>query len=363
MNNGLVIKRFLRNQFVVWPLLGLVIAFVLYCTAWFGAATVLQNQAQRWIEAQRSSGLSVSHGDPLLSGFPRRVVVSYPEWETAVPATSGGWTWRTATVSLRAEPWAPFRFTVDLAGQHSLSGLWTPPGIAAWITARQFDIKPVLTTSGQVAEIAVELAEVSVANEPDSTAFASVATANWSMTKQASANTNEPTLWRLVISVTNASASGLGQIGPFAPTIKSLRITADMTRPVGSGPLPNVLEAWRQDGGTLELREFTLDWPPLSISASGTVAVDSNLQPIGALSAKFRGFFETVATLASQGLVRSSEASMARIVLGLLSRKPDAGGPPEINLAVTVQNQKLYTGPLPLLDLPRVEWPAAVTLP
>ena len=363
MSNAPVIQRFLHNRLLVWPVLGLVAAFVLYGAAWFGAALILQDQAQRWIEAQKSSGLSVSHGDPLLSGFPKRVIVSYPEWETSAPATSGGWTWRTSAIQLWAKPWTPFRFTVDLTGQHSLSGLWTLPGIAVWITAQQFDIQPVLTTSGQVAEIAVEIAALSGADEPSRTAFASVATASWNVTRLANANASEPPLWRTAVSVTNASVPGLGQIGPFAPTINSLKITADMTRPVGSGPLPSALEAWRQDGGTLELRDFTLDWPPLSISASGTVAVDANLQPIGALSAKFRGFFETVDTMASQGLVRSSEASMARIVLGLMSRKPDGGGPPEINLAVTVQNQKLYTGPLPLLDLPRIEWPAAMTLP
>ena len=54
---------------------------------------------------------------------------------------------------------------------------------------------------------------------------------------------------------------------------------------------------------------------------------------------------------------------MARIVLGLMAREPVGGGTPELNLAVTVQNRKLYTGPISLMTMPEVVWPEDIVLP
>ncbi len=67
--------------------------------------------------------------------------------------------------------------------------------------------------------------------------------------------------------------------------------------------------------------------------------------------------------MTTHGVVRASDASMARIVLGLMAREPVGGGTPELNLAVTVQNRKLYTGPISLMTMPEVVWPEDIVLP
>jgi len=336
-------------------------AAVLYAGAWTATAYVLQDQARRWIAAQRQDGLQIAHAEPRLSGFPGRVVVTYADWTMAAPVTAGGWTWRAPEIRLAAAPWAPLRFAVDLAGPHALSGVWTPPGVAATIAAARAELRPVLTAEGRLAEVAANAEGLSLgpADGPPAITLGHGALAIARFGPPA----GEALTWRFSLSIAALAAPALGELGGLAPAVSRLAVTADLTGPLGPGPLPTALQAWREGGGTVELRDVVLDWPPLRIDGTGTLALDERLQPIGAMTAKVRGFFETVDALTARGLVRSSDAGMARIVLGLLARTPEGGGPPELNLAVTVQDRKLYTGPVTLMDLPAVTWPSDAILP
>jgi hypothetical protein len=353
----------LRRRAVAWPLFVAAAAFIIYCVAWIVAAFIIQDQAARWIGRQRADGLLIAHGEPLLSGFPGYVMASYPGWEMSASVTDGGWTWRTAAVRLKARPWAPFTFKVDLSGRHTLSGAWTPPGVAAWIMASQADITPTLTAEGRLAEISVALNDLTIAETADAAPAFSLAAGTFRVARSHDESVNENPVWRLELNATRVGLADDAKPALFAPRLETARVIADLIGPVTAGPLPTAIEAWRQAGGTIEVRDFFLDWAPLSVAASGTLSVDERLQPIGAVTAKFRGFFEAVDALTAQGVVRSTQASMAKVMLGLLSRAPAGGGAPELNLAVTLQDRKLYTGPVALMDMPKVEWPARIEIP
>ncbi len=322
-------------------------AVILYAAAWLGSAFILKAQAENWIAAQQQAGRTITHGALVFGGFPGRAQITISDWAMSAPMADGGWSWRAPSVRLLARPWAPNTFTVDLAGEHTVAGAWTPPDVAVAIKADRADFQPKLNANGQVAEVMVAVSKLSVGD-----AIASLEAGSASITQIE--NQNTPT-WRLNLDATNTKI--------LSTAIPTARLTVDLVGEIRSGGLTTALTAWREGGGTLEVRDLTLDWPPLSVSGSGTLALDEKLQPIGALTAKFRGFFETLDAFTAQGLVRTADASMARIVLGLMSRTPAGGGPPELNLAVTVQNQKLYTGPISLMAVPTVTWPESIALP
>jgi hypothetical protein len=323
---------------------------VVYGALWFTTASLLQSQAQRWIAQQRQAGLSVSHGEVRLGGFPARVVVTYPAWSMSRPER---WSWRTDHISLWSEPWRPNRFTVDLVGTHEVNGAWTPVGV---LNVQRAELRPTFALDGRVGEVALSIEKLDLGAK-DAQPLIQLASGALSVARMPGQDTP---VSRLSLSVDELSAAGLDDL---SPRLKTARLTADLMGEVAPGPLPSALSVWREGGGTVEVREVYLDWPPLTVSGSGTLALDDQLQPIGAMTAKFTGFFETVDALSARGLVRTSDASMARIVLGILARTPQGGGPAEINLAVTAQNRKLYTGPLPLMTLPDVAWPDDVLLP
>ena len=91
---------------------------------------------------------------------------------------------------------------------------------------------------------------------------------------------------------------------------------------------------------------------PFSMRANGTLALDAEMEPIGAFTAKARGFFGLIDALQAKGLMRAGDAVTAKMVLGILSRKPARGGPPTLSLPVTL------SGP-PGLRRPGGHYPAA----
>lgn len=119
---------------------------------------------------------------------------------------------------------------------------------------------------------------------------------------------------------------------------------------------PGGLALWRDGGGTLELADFTLIWGPLRIAGDGTLAVDDKLQPIGAFTAQITGLDRLVDLLEQSGQMRRQQAAIARIALAVLTRAPANGGPPQARLPVSIQNQQLSVGPIPLLRVPVIAW-------
>lgn len=346
----------------VKSVLGLALAATaIYVSAWFLAAHLLRAQADRWIADQTLQGRIVSHAPLTTTGFPSRVILTVPDWELKSPITAGGWTWRTNAIRLWSHPWQPNRFTLDLAGEHQIAGVWTAVGLFAGLTAEQADFRPALTLDGRIDEFDTLLRNVRLSLDADTT-IASLSDGGTTLRRQPSATPDQMS-WRFESTIRDLTILGLGEATGFVGPIASAQITLELNGPATSGPLPTALDIWRQGGGTVEMRALSLNWPPLSVNGSGTVALDEQLQPVGAFNATFRGFFETVDTLKERGLVRPVEAGIVRAALGLFARTPNGATQPELNLSVTVQNQKLYTGPVTLMTLPPIVWPKDVVLP
>lgn len=344
---------------LLWSLAVLAVAAVLYVGLWFTTAHVLLTQAENWIADQRAAGMSVGYGAVRRSGFPGRVVVSFGDWDVSAPVTQNGWSWHADAVRLTAAPWAPADFSVDLAGHHRIAGLWTPLSMTAEVSADEARLRPVLTRRGALAEVSVALRNLTVRPGIGAPEALTMDSATFDLAGVSDAKA--PT-WRLQLTAENWRAAQLDGVPAFAPAIKTLRVTADLVGSLEPGPLPTALEAWRRGGGTLEVREASLNWPPLWVSVDGTWALDARLQPVGAMTARIRGFYAAVDALAQEGRIRGDEADNARTVLGLLSYRPQGADEPELKIAVTVQDNKLYFGPLELMDVPRVQWPDVTAL-
>jgi hypothetical protein len=128
---------------------------------------------------------------------------------------------------------------------------------------------------------------------------------------------------------------------------------------LGRLEFPATVEAlgqWRDDGGIVEVERLETQYGSLYVRANGTLALDAAMQPVGAMTAKARGFFQTIRALRDAGHIRSRDAAMARVILGALARKPSGGGPVSISLPLSIQERKLYAGPVRLMDMPLIKW-------
>jgi hypothetical protein len=93
----------------------------------------------------------------------------------------------------------------------------------------------------------------------------------------------------------------------------------------------------------------------LKTHATGTIALDKDLQPLIAISAKFQGFFSAINTLKKAGYIRSGDAAMAKLILGVLSRRVGKGER-SISLPLTLQDGQLSAGPVPLMAVQAIDW-------
>ena len=144
-------------------------------------------------------------------------------------------------------------------------------------------------------------------------------------------------------------------VRPLGDAIDELDFGATVKGAVPRGKLADAFAAWRDAGGTIELDNLRLKWGALNATATGTLALDPELQPTGGLSGAIQGYDQILTALVQNGQMRASDAGLARIALTLLAKVgPD--GRPEIRTAFTIQNGQMFLGPAKLGRLPHITW-------
>ncbi len=141
----------------------------------------------------------------------------------------------------------------------------------------------------------------------------------------------------------------------FGDTVTNLAFSTDLKGGLPPGPLAPALAAWRDAGGTVELRYFRLRWGGLLIDANGTLALDNALQPEGALSAEITGQDAAVDLAVTSGALQPADAALAKAVLGLLA-KPGPSGEKAITVPLTLQQDHIFLGSAAIASLPHISW-------
>lgn len=283
-------------------------AAVLYGAVWVWGAGQLRDEVELWAAARRADGWQITLGDVSAAGFPMRLAVTAANPAIVIGSGARKRAWRGPPVTVAVRPWQPGALRLGLAGTHIFE---TGTGDAPRHVA-----------------VSVERATATLENPGE----------------------------RLDLVLRNLVLPPDIE-APLGRTIAVLEFGAVLKGPLGAGDLKDAAASWRDGGGTVEVVRLALDWSALSLRAEGTVALDKDMQPMAALSARFTGFRETVDALVALGRIRPRDGMTAKIVLGLLAKAPEGSGEaPEIAAPLTVQKGKLYIGPVRLLSLPKIDW-------
>jgi hypothetical protein len=144
-------------------------------------------------------------------------------------------------------------------------------------------------------------------------------------------------------------------IAPLGDTIDALDLDLTVRGKIPGGKLAEAAAAWRDSGGAIELDKLQLKWGAVGATASGTMALDQELQPAAALSGAVSGYDRILTGLVDSGRMRATDAGLARLALGLLA-KPGLDGTPEIKTAFAIRNGQMFLGPAKLGKAPRLSW-------
>jgi hypothetical protein len=174
-----------------------------------------------------------------------------------------------------------------------------------------------------------------------------------------------------------ASQAGANPVGPvaFALQAKGVDLPDGVNWPLGrsvesasvsgtlNGSLPPLnptaawASAWRDGGGSVDVRQADIVWGPLNLTSTATLALDDQLQPMGSASAKASGYLETLDRMAKAGLLTKSAATVAKAMLSLLAGTGSGDAPPEVEVPLTLQYRTLSMRQVPLVRFPELDWP------
>jgi hypothetical protein len=87
------------------------------------------------------------------------------------------------------------------------------------------------------------------------------------------------------------------------------------------------------------------------MNAEGTVALDAEFRPIGALTAEIEGVDAVIDGFKRLGTLGDMGAEAAKFVLGLMSETRAGDGARVVTLPLTAQDGQLYLGPVPIAPL------------
>lgn len=327
----------------------LLVIFGAYTVYWFVVAGQIKDGVVAWAQSARADKIDISWQKIRVVGFPISFRVELdsaalrdgavtPSPEVRIPSLSGiarpgdFATWRLA---------AQQGFSGELAG----AGERLPLRLAAQTAAGVVSIEPrgswklwlrLQDTSLEAAEqVRISSAEAWIITPPNP--------------PQGHADPD------LAVAV-NARQVGLpAAIGPLGNTIDELAFGVTVKGTIPNGKLAEAATAWRDAGGTIELDNLRLKWGGLSATATGTIALDQELQPTGGFSGAIQGYDQILTALVQNGQMRATDAGLARLALAVLAKAgPD--GKPEIATAFTIQNGQMFFGPAKLGKAPRITW-------
>ncbi|MGB8276213.1 MAG: DUF2125 domain-containing protein [Alphaproteobacteria bacterium] len=327
---------------------------------WHYASEALREGIERWVAERRAEGLQAGYSSLVVKGFPFRLRATVRDPVLGRPAgTAGGrdvaWEWRGSELVASFSPWSMSHVDLKLPGTHQITLPTGPNGWTVFATAGRAEGTLGLDDSGVPDSGDFNADDLDLLSD-DGTQSVGVAHLKLSgATHEADSVPHQTATFDLSLASKGVELPAEAKL-PLGGYIAVLEGQASLMGVLPPGPLLEAATAWRNDGGTIEVHRLHLEWGPLVVEAGGTLALDSNLQPIGALSAIVRGFPETVDALVAGGMVQRADGETAKTVLGLLARAPKGGGPPELTVPLTLQNGWVYVGPVALARVPELNW-------
>lgn len=328
-----------------------------YYGMWRWAEWQMDSGFQRLAAAGRAQGWRLQSGPPAPGASPGHVslIVPQPMVEGGEADIPGGLAWQAERMVIAVSPLHPRVLGATAEGREVLRLSLLPPipfeagqlwaRVPLWLHAmpEQMDLhaRDLHTglPGGQSATDGLAVGGLDVH-------------ADW-----AGAPGAKPAIAVLAHAVNVALRSG--DAWPFGQHLEDF--TAD-TVMVGGWPAGTELAAqataWQQAGGVLKLRHVALAWGRLRLTGSGEVRLDPNLQPVGAGTARLVDPQATLKALVAQGVISRRAALAVGAVLGLLEQQPEEGGPPVVDLPVSVQDRTLSVARIPVMRLPALVWPA-----
>ncbi len=350
------------RRLALWGLLALLALAAGHTALWYVMAGQIEQGFAIWVAQRRAQGWRVEHAPPMRGGWPFSASSTIPglRLEGASATVPGGVALASDRVVLRVVLPRIDRLRVEMPATQRLR----IGGIDLPFAADRLEAVVMLAmdTPPSGAELRAERLRIGTPQGPVEIGALWLSTgSSTTATETESALDLRLSLEALDLPMPPALAGGAAApaLARFGKRIDSLALALQLSGPVPPGRAPaSRAEAWREGGGTLEVAELALRWGPVGAQGSATIALDDELQPMGAGVLRIAGGAEALAALADAGVIGRRAAATARAMLPFLSRPTGAEGGSELDLALTLEDRTLTVARIPVLRMAPWVWPA-----
>ncbi|WP_370151666.1 DUF2125 domain-containing protein [Ferrovibrio sp.] len=339
----------MRYRFAL--LAGLIVGgLVAYYFVWAHLADQLQARLLGWIAAQQEQGRMVSYERIRLWGFPYRLSATLTNVQWQDPQSPAAWRLQADSITAHLQLWDPQHVIFDIGGSQQAG--WTEAGPGGAILRRQaglaterFRASLVMDATGTWQRLAADLTAPHLTGTAD----------GWSaahLLLHARRAGNVPPGTDLAIQAEALQLPAAAD-GPLGRAVAELKLVGTLRGPAYGGSPEEMLRTWREAGGILELQTILLQWGALRLEGDGSLAVDRQYRPLGAMAGRIYGAGSGIDALAAAGKMTAREAAAAKAAVTLLEQT-DAERRRFLPVPLAAQDGQLSLGPVSLFSLPSV---------
>ena len=336
-----------KSLTALWAVI--LIGFAAYAGFWWFAAGRIKEAVAGLPEMARAQGVDAAWQSVRVGGFPLAFRIELAGVTIRGSGTTPGAELRTPSLRASARPWALRAW--QLAAPDGISATFGPGDapLAKLSAASATGAVAVAANGGAAIWLTLDEAKAA-ANGSD---FAARAVDAWVILPPDAPVVHNEAGIGIAADLREVAVPAVPR--GFANAIDDIGFAMTLMGTLSAAPPRQAATAWRDSGGTLELDQFQLRWGELGITGSGTLALDTGLQPIGGFSGAIAGYDQLMAALVAAGRVKPGDARLARLALAILAKAgPD--GRPEISTSFRIQDGEMYLGPAKLGRMPRIDW-------
>jgi hypothetical protein len=321
------------------------VAALAYAVAWFYAAGRLEQGLAEWKAEAEGNGLTITHGPVRIGGFPLAVSATVPDLSIRNEAERARI--EAAPIRLTTTLWNPDRLAYDFSGPHALAVGDGAEELEATLDVGAGSGVALLSQEGRQDQLSVR--DLRIFGEEGYVRIGGVE-ASGHAARSPSDGSAETVRATYVLTDIDASS----RIGAklFQPPIGRVRLELAATGPFLEIFEDGTVADWAASGGIVSLRDLTLEWNGLTVTATGSGQFDSELRPSGAVTVVSAGFSERLDELEREGVVPFHLAEIVRALTERFTLPGADGGKSQLIVPVTAKDGLLSLGGEPLAPVP-----------
>ncbi len=326
-----------------------------YSFFWYYMAGELEDRIEVWVSDQKSQGLSISYQDLDIAGFPYRMELTLKKLRIVksgrhkIPLL-----FTSPHITLVAFPWKiNHGVIISDGGDLRIGSRRRPVSNMAFGKTRASVIINLASQKFQRASMVIEkLSWTSEETNPSEARQVKLHIMRPAPSGD-TGNMELPIQMKLYLEARNVIAREI-PVGVFGKKADLVKIDLQLHGTELPNYAKNSLISWRDNGGTMAVKNLEVTSGEMDIELEGEVTLDQDMKPLGAFSTTIHGIDHMVTILSAYSEFQTEPGNMILQELERMNQLDKKGGKKALDLSISLQGGLLFLGPIPVYELESV---------